>query len=103
MEKTFSSIPVEQLFQQLDSNENGLSESAAQQKLSAQRIQEKTESRFSRELKLLVRQFVNPLVFLLIAAVILSAILGETSDTLIISFILLATGLLSFFQERNAG
>ena len=103
MEKAISSIPVEQLLQQLNSRESGLNESLAQQKLLAQRAQEKIESRFSREIKLLIRQFTNPLVFLLIAAIILSAILGETSDTLIILFILLATGLLSFFQERNAG
>ena len=35
--------------------------------------------------------------------VILSAFLGDTSDVVIILFIVLSTGLLSFFQERNAG
>jgi P-type Mg2+ transporter len=40
---------------------------------------------------------------LLVAAVILSAVIGERSDVVIISFILLATGLLSFIQERHAG
>ena len=40
---------------------------------------------------------------LLVAAVILSAILGETSDVFIILFILLATGIMSFIQEKRAG
>jgi Mg2+-importing ATPase len=40
---------------------------------------------------------------MLVAAVILSLFIGEKSDVFIILFILLATGLLSFFQERNAG
>jgi Mg2+-importing ATPase len=42
-------------------------------------------------------------MLLLIGAVILSAFLGDTSDVFIILFIVLSTGLLSFFQERNAG
>jgi Mg2+-importing ATPase len=41
-------------------------------------------------------------VLLLVAAVILSAVLGETSDVFIIMFILLFTGILSFIQERHA-
>lgn len=42
-------------------------------------------------------------MLLLIGAVILSAFLGDTSDVFIILFIVLSTGLLSFFQERSAG
>ncbi|RTL58366.1 MAG: magnesium-translocating P-type ATPase [Sphingobacteriales bacterium] len=102
MEK-FSAVAIEQLLMQLQSSEQGLTETLAQSRLQLQKSKEKTESRFHREFKLLIRQFSNPLVFLLIVAVILSAILGETSDTIIILSILLATGLLSFFQERNAG
>lgn len=56
-----------------------------------------------REIRLLFRQFFNPLVLLLLIAVILSAWIGEASDTILILFILLASGLLSFFQELNAG
>ncbi len=54
-------------------------------------------------MRLLIRQFVNPLILLLVIAVILSMLLGESSDSLIILFILLSTGLLGFFQELNAG
>jgi Mg2+-importing ATPase len=104
MENRFSHIPLQELFSQLNSNSQGLSSLDAQQILQKEPARKKTESRFSRDLKLLIRQFSNPLVFLLIAAVILAAILGETSDTIIILFILLATGLLSFFRkEMQAG
>jgi Mg2+-importing ATPase len=41
-------------------------------------------------------------MLLLIGAVIISAFLGDASDVFIILFIVLSTGLLSFFQERNA-
>ena len=99
----FSSCSPDQLFQQLHSSPNGLDSSTAAVRIREQRKRLKIESRFRRELKLLVRQFANPLVLLLVVAVFLSALLGETSDTLIILVILLTTGLLGFWQELNAG
>ena len=94
---------INEIFSQLHSSENGLTNDEAAQRLLKQTAGSKTESRISREFKLFIRQFTSPLVLLLSVAVILSGVLGETSDMLIILFILLATGLLSFFQELNAG
>ncbi|MEP6847096.1 MAG: HAD-IC family P-type ATPase, partial [Panacibacter sp.] len=99
----FSSIPIEQLYAQLQSTEKGLSLSVADERIKDQAQLTKTESRFKKEIKLLFRQFTNPLVLLLVVAVILSAILGQSSDSLIILFILITTGMLGFWQERNAG
>ena len=98
-----SSPPLTDIFSQLKSSPNGLSTSDADQRLAKERAGAKSESRFKREAKLFIRQFTSPLVLLLLIAVILSGIVGETSDMLIILFILIATGLLSFFQELNAG
>lgn len=103
MPLNFSGTDIEALYPQLQSSAQGLSKDLAAQKLARQHGQRKTSSRASRELKLLIRQFTNPLVLLLVVAVILSAVLGEVADTVIILFILLATGLLSFWQELNAG
>lgn len=55
-----------------------------------------------REIKLFVWQFRSPLMLMLVGAVILSAFVWEISDVAIILSILLATGILGFFQERNA-
>ncbi|MFC5412475.1 magnesium-translocating P-type ATPase [Larkinella bovis] len=98
-----SSLSVEALFARLDSSSAGLQSFQAADREKQQRKTFRTESRFRRELKLLVRQFTNPLTLLLVVAVLLSAFLGEISDTAIILAILLATGLLGFWQERNAG
>ncbi|HET9826362.1 MAG TPA: HAD-IC family P-type ATPase, partial [Chitinophagaceae bacterium] len=98
-----SSPPLDEIFSQLRSSPNGLSTADAEQRLAAAAASAKTESRFRRDVKLFIRQFTSPLVLLLFIAVVLSGILRETSDMLIILFILLATGLLSFFQELNAG
>ncbi|RRB00006.1 magnesium-translocating P-type ATPase [Larkinella rosea] len=99
----FSSLPPEQVVVQLQTTLTGLDSAVAAKRIQEQRQLFRTESRFQREFKLLVRQFTSPLVLLLVVAVILSAMLGETSDMLIILGILLTTGLLGFWQELNAG
>lgn len=102
-DQNFSSVAITKLYEQLQCSENGLSSAIADDRIRKQSKLLSKESRLRKEFKLLVRQFTNPLVLLLVVAVILSAILGESSDSLIILFILLTTGLLGFFQELNAG
>ncbi|QHS58895.1 cation-transporting P-type ATPase [Chitinophaga agri] len=98
-----SSAPIRQLYDELTCTETGLSSPEAGRRLGQQRGLAKHETRLQRELRLLFRQFFNPLVFLLVVAVVLSALLGASSDTYIILFILLISGLLGFWQEANAG
>ena len=89
-------------FKQLNTSENGLSSAVANQLLSQSSQHKKTKSGFSKDVTLFIGQFKSPLMLLLIGAVILSAFLGDTSDVFIILFIVISTGLMSFFQERNA-
>jgi Mg2+-importing ATPase len=90
-------------FQKLSSGVNGLSQKAADAILVESGNHKKTVPAFQKDLILFIGQFKSPLMLLLIGAVILSAFLGDTSDVFIILFIVLSTGILSFFQERNAG
>ena len=89
-------------FKKLNSSENGLSQIQADQLLISAGNRKKQQSRFRKDLILFLRQFKSPLMLLLLGAVALSAFLGDTSDVFIILFIVLSTGILSFFQERNA-
>jgi len=90
-------------FEQLNSSDHGLSQQTAAAKLLSSDHHKKNESHFIKDVKLFIGQFKSPLMLLLIGAVILSAFLGDTSDVFIILLIVVSTGLLSFFQERNAG
>lgn len=99
----FSSEPIDQLMQRLQSSVTGLNPSVAAEREKAQARSFKTQSRFKKELKLLLKQFTNPLVLLLVIAVMLSVVLGQSSDSIIIFLILLITGLLGFWQELKAG
>lgn len=98
-----TSDSIEQLFRELQSGAGGLSADTARQRVIDQKNSANIQSRFRREFKMFLRQFSNPLMLLLIIVVILAVFLGETSDALIVFFILLITGLLSFIQELHAG
>ncbi len=102
-ENKFWQFDIDYWFKQLNSSDKGLSQKDAEAILLKSGNRKKTESHFVKDIKLFIGQFKSPLMLLLIGAVILSAFLGDTSDVFIILFIVVSTGLLSFFQERNAG
>jgi Mg2+-importing ATPase len=89
-------------FEKLNSSAQGLSQKDAQTILLQTENFKHQQSALKKDIVLFFEQFKSPLMLLLIGAVILSAFLGDTSDVLIILFIVISTGLLSFFQERNA-
>jgi P-type Mg2+ transporter len=99
---TFWQFDTNYWFQKLASSTNGLSNKDANIKFSQSKNFKKERPAFIKETLLFIGQFKSPLMLLLIGAVILSAFLGDTSDVFIILFIVLSTGLLSFFQERTA-
>jgi Mg2+-importing ATPase len=102
-EKIFWKFDTNYWYQKLNSSENGLSQEVADSILLAGGLKIQIKSAFQKDVLLFINQFKSPLMLLLIGAVIISGVLGDTSDVFIILFIVLSTGLLSFFQERNAG
>ena len=100
---SFWQYDVTEIVKELGSRVEGLSSTEAQKRAMANADKKKKENPILKDLVLFISQFKSPLVLLLVAAVILSAVLGETSDVFIILFILLATGIMSFIQERHAG
>src|SRR5580765_2849736 len=92
-----------EVMKELQTNADGLSGEEAERRLLASSTKKKERPQLIKDIILFISQFKSPLTLLLVAAVILSAFLGETSDVFIILFILLATGIMSFIQERHAG
>lgn len=58
--------------------------------------------RHSSDLELGIRQFRSPILWLLMAAALLSAALGDVTEAVIIVAIVVASALLGFVQERGA-
>jgi Mg2+-importing ATPase len=99
----FWCLQKEVLLANLNTTSNGLQEEEAQKRLAEQNKKQKLIRPWHSDLALLIAQFKSPLILLLLFAVILSLILNQYSDSLIILTVLLTTGILGFIQERNAG
>jgi len=100
---SFWQSPSKDILNELRSTDAGLSAAEAAIRLAAAAGKKKERPQLVKDIILFFSQFKSPLTLLLVAAVILSAFLGERSDVFIILFILLSTGIMSFLQERNAG
>lgn len=91
-----------ELLASLATTERGLTAAEAGRRLAAETADRLHAKRPDGTLRLLARQFTNPIVLLLIAAALLSAFLGDRTDAAIIVVIVGLSGLLGFTQERGA-
>ena len=98
----FWSLSATNAVSALETNVSGLSETEAKNRLRHYGTNVFHGKERSHTVSLFFRQFVNPLIFLLIFAAALTAFLGEHLDTLVIIFAVLLNVLLGFFQEHHA-
>lgn len=86
----------------LNTGIKGLSEKESKKRLDKYGLNEIKEKEKTGPLELFVNQFKQYLIVILIFAIIISLFLGETSDAILISVIVLGNALLGFFQEYKA-
>src|SRR5579859_7028884 len=91
------------LLNRLGSSPNGLSQAAAERKLTQVGHNVLATRREVTPLGLLLNQFKSPIMLILILATITSALLGDSVDAVIITLIVLGSAVLSFSQEYSAG
>lgn len=101
--EAFWAVPPDQLARALHSSESGLTSAQAQARAAQYASRRLGGQREELPLRVLLRQFLSPIVLLLIGAAVLSGALGDLTDAVIIMLIVLASGLLSFWQEYGAG
>jgi P-type Ca2+ transporter type 2C len=99
-------LPTEKTFQILDSSENGLTGTEAEKRLAQYGLNELTVSQTGWFLRLL-RQFHNPLVYILLVAATVTGSLSISgqemwADTMVIVGVVLLNAVLGFFQEGKA-
>jgi len=92
----------EQIFLHLHSSKKGLSSHEVLLRQRRYGPNSLKPERRTKGLFLVLAQFNNPLILLLLGAALFSFFLGGKSDALIIMTIVVLSGLLSFFQERGA-
>lgn len=101
-QSAFWSIPIEELLRQLNTTENGLTESEAKNRLKSYGPNTILARKESSTLSLLLAQFKSPIILLLIFAALLSFYLRDAVEATLILIIISISGLLGFWQERRA-
>jgi P-type Mg2+ transporter len=98
----FWSQSPQELWSALQSTPQGLSASEAEQRLDKYGPNVLKARQELTPLLLLINQFKSPIVLILIFATVMSAILQDWADAVIILLIVFGSAILSFVQENNA-
>lgn len=96
------SSPADKVLTHFQTGREGLASSEAASRLKVFGENMIRAKKKTSQLMLFLNQFKNPIVIILIIATIISAVTGEWIDAIIILLIVLASSVLSFFQEYNA-
>jgi Mg2+-importing ATPase len=100
---TYWSLPTDEIIKLLDSSHNGLDEAVAAQRLTEfGRNKMQAGSKSGKVLRMFLSRFGNPLVLILVIAAIVSIIVHDLMDALIVLAIVFITAILSFIQEYRA-
>ncbi len=95
-------IKTEDLFKLLETSFSGLSQADAERRLSTYGHNLLRKKKRQSKASLFFSQFKSPIIFILIFASIVSAMLRDFTDTAIILTIIIMSGFLSFIQEYSA-
>ena len=90
------------MLKKLDTSEDGLSAAEAAKRLAATGANSLRPQKSKSTFRLFLAQLESPIILILLAAVALSFFMGDATDGYIILGIVLASGLLGFWQERGA-
>jgi Mg2+-importing ATPase len=100
--RKFWSMSNSDVLEQLDSSEKGLNPDQVQERLSRFGVNEIGKKKVRTGLLIFLSQFKNPLVLILLAATIISTLVGKVTDGIIILVIVTINGALGFFQEYRS-
>jgi len=93
---------VKEVFSGLKSDEHGLSTEQAKRRLKEYGKNEITEGKKITPFQILIAQFKDVLIWILIFAAVVSGVLGEYVDSIVIGIILVLNAILGFVQEYKA-
>ncbi|MBI2147692.1 calcium-translocating P-type ATPase, SERCA-type [Candidatus Woesearchaeota archaeon] len=98
----FHAIPPDRVLQQLGTSLRGLQQEQAQSRLQQYGRNELQKKKGDSPIVLFLHQFASPIVWILIAAVIISVLEHELVDAAVIAVLLLINAVIGFFQEYKA-
>ena len=101
-EKAWHSLSAEEVLEHLGSTATGLSAAEAATRLAANGPNELKEGKRISTLQIFLDQFKSLIIWILIAAGVLSGVMGEVVDAIAILAIVVLNAVIGFYQEFNA-
>lgn len=93
---------VESVFKSLDTNRNGLSDEEVRKRRDKCGMNRMPEQKKAGLLKIFMHQFLNPLIYVLLIASVVTIILEEYTDAIFIAVVLLLNAVIGTVQEFKA-
>jgi len=100
--KNWYSKEINEIYKEIETNEKGLSSKEAKERLLEYGKNTLPKQKKDSVLKIFFSEFKDPIVLLLIVAIIASFAVGETIDAIAIIFIVLVDVLMGTYQENKA-
>ena len=95
-------LTIPETYELLGTNQQGLTAIAAEKKLMEIGPNELQEGKKKSIALMLLAQFKDVMILILLAAAIIAGIVGDLTDTIVILIIVLLNAFLGFFQEYRA-
>src|SRR4030065_861212 len=95
-------LPVKEIMQKLGTSEEGLTDNEATERLKQYGPNKLIEEEKISRLKILFHQFTSPLIYILLAAAVVTAILKEYVDTGVIMAVVVLNAIIGYIQEYKA-
>lgn len=103
MMKLWHSRKIDDILKEIGTTKNGLTTEEANERLKKYGLNEIPKAKKKGIIKTFSHQFVNPIIYILVIIVILSFLIGEITDGIFITFVIVFDALLGTFQEWKAG
>ncbi|MEF9426583.1 MAG: HAD-IC family P-type ATPase, partial [Candidatus Mariimomonas ferrooxydans] len=95
-------LDVREIFDKLNTSENGLTVEEAKERLARYGPNRLAEEEKISKIKILVHQFTNPLIYILLVAGLVTIILQEYIDSGVIFAVVMLNAVIGFIQEFKA-
>ena len=102
METKWHSISLKKIFNILHSDKGGLSKEEAQRRLERYGKNKLPEVKTDSVLVIFLRQFQSPLIYVLLGAALIVVAIGEITDGIVISIVLILNAIIGAVQEGRA-
>jgi magnesium-transporting ATPase (P-type) len=102
MELMFHQLPADEVLTRLQTDRNGLTLEEVTRRRKQYGLNKMPQPKSKSLAEIFFHQFLNPLIYVLMAAAVISLVTGDLKDAIFITAIILINSILGAYQERRA-